>query len=257
MGERRMFSTRIVETDSFTDMPFSAQALYFHLGMHTDDDGFVGSPKKIMRMVGCKQDDIMLLISKGFVIAFESGVIVITHWGINNTIRKDRYKPTVYQSEIQLLTTGENGDVYQLVGGCQPTDNQLTTICQPSDGHMVTQQSNKQIKQSCREIPTIHHSEIAEIVAYLNDKLGTRYKPTTANTKKHISARLNEGYTVADFHAVIDSKVQEWRGTEYEKYLRPDTLFGAKFESYLNTAENSGGNKQGGIAQFMDDLPSD
>lgn len=100
-------------------------------------------------------------------------------------------------------------------------------------------------------------SEIAEIVAYLNDKLGTRYKPTTANTKKHISARLNEGYTVADFHAVIDSKVQEWRGTEYEKYLRPDTLFGAKFESYLNTAENSGGNKQGGIAQFMDDLPSD
>lgn len=100
-------------------------------------------------------------------------------------------------------------------------------------------------------------SEIAEIVAYLNDKLGTRYKPTTANTKKHITARLNEGYTVSDFRAVIDSKVQEWRDTEYRKYLRPDTLFGAKFESYLNTAENSGGNKQGGIAQFMDDLPSD
>lgn len=100
-------------------------------------------------------------------------------------------------------------------------------------------------------------SEIAEIVAYLNSKIGTRYKPTTANTKKHITARLNEGYTVADFHAVIDSKVQEWRDTEYRKYLRPDTLFGAKFESYLNTAENSGGNKQGGIAQFMDDLPTD
>ena len=100
-------------------------------------------------------------------------------------------------------------------------------------------------------------SEIAEIISYLNSKIGTRYKPTTANTKKHISARLNEGYTFADFRAVIDSKVQEWRGTEYEKYLRPDTLFGAKFESYLNTAENSGGNKQGGIAQFMDDLPSD
>ena len=100
-------------------------------------------------------------------------------------------------------------------------------------------------------------SEIAEIVAYLNDKLGTRYKPDTANTKKHITARLNEGYTVADFHTVIDSKVQEWRDTDYQKYLRPDTLFGTKFESYLNTADNSGGNKQGGIAQFMDDLPTD
>ncbi|WP_407383364.1 conserved phage C-terminal domain-containing protein [Ruminococcus sp.] len=121
---------------------------------------------------------------------------------------------------------------------------------------MVTQQSNKQIKQSCREIPTIHHSEIAEIVAYLNSKIGTRYKPTTANTKKHITARLNEGYTVADFRAVIDSKVQEWRGTEYEKYLRPDTLFGAKFESYLNAADSSG-NKQGGIAQFLDNPPTD
>lgn len=100
-------------------------------------------------------------------------------------------------------------------------------------------------------------SEIAEIISYLNSKLGTRYKPTTANTKRHITARLNEGYTVSDFHTVIDSKVQEWRGTEYEKYLRPDTLFGAKFESYLNTADNSGGNKQGGIAQFLDNPPTD
>lgn len=121
----------------------------------------------------------------------------------------------------------------------------------PSSDQRAT--TPKEIKNN----KNIVSSEIAEIVAYLNDKIGTRYKPTTANTKKHISARLNEGYTVADFHAVIDSKVQEWRDTEYRKYLRPDTLFGAKFESYLNTADNSGGNKQGGIAQFMDDLPTD
>ena len=120
--------------------------------------------------------------------------------------------------------------------------------------------SNDQRATTPKEIKNnknIFSSEIAEIVAYLNDKLGTRYKPATANTKKHIIARLNEGYTAADFRAVIDSKVREWRGTDYEKYLRPDTLFGAKFESYLNAAENSGGNSPGGIAQSLITPPAD
>lgn len=101
----------------------------------------------------------------------------------------------------------------------------------------------------------LYSSEIAEIVDYLNSKLGTRYKSTTANTKKHITARLNEGYTVADFYTVIDNKVKEWRGTEYEKYLRPDTLFGSKFESYLNAADRNE-NNQGGIAQFLSGSPT-
>ena len=249
-----MFSARVVETDSFTDMPFSAQALYFHLGMHTDDDGFVGSPKKIMRMVGCKQDDIMLLISKGFVIAFESGVIVITHWGINNTIRKDRRKATVYQSEMQLLTTGENGDVYRLTDDCQPIDSQMTTICQPTDAQLSNKLTNKTIS---REVPTIYSSEIAQIINHLNQSLGTRYKPTTGNTIKHISARLNEGYTAADCIAVINSKVQEWRDTEYRKYLRPDTLFGSKFESYFNAVNACSTKTDGSISQLFENAAPD
>lgn len=252
-----MFSNTIVDSDKFLDMPLTSQALYFHLGMKADDDGFVGNPKKVTRSVSCTEDDLKLLIAKGFVIAFESGVIVITHFNIHNMVRKDRKKDTFFQSEKQQLQLDEN-KVYSI----NPSiDNQLTTICQPTDNQPTAQGKISKGKLSkdisCREIPTIYSSEIAEIVAYLNSKLGTRYKPTTANTKKHITARLNEGYTVADFHAVIDSKVQEWRDTEYRKYLRPDTLFGAKFESYLNTADNSGGNKQGGIAQFMDDLPTD
>ena len=252
-----MFSNTIVDSDKFLDMPLTSQALYFHLGMKADDDGFVGNPKKVTRSVSCTEDDLKLLIAKGFVIAFESGVIVITHFNIHNTVRKDRKKDTFFQSEKRQLLLDES-KVYTINPNA---DNHLSTICQPVDNQTAAQDKASKGKTrkdiSCREIPTIHHSEIAEIVAYLNDKLGTRYKPTTANTKKHITARLNEGYTVADFHAVIDSKVQEWRGTDYQKYLRPDTLFGAKFESYLNTADNSGGNKQGGIAQFMDDLPTD
>ncbi|WP_407383156.1 conserved phage C-terminal domain-containing protein [Ruminococcus sp.] len=251
-----MFSNTIVDSDKFLDMPLTSQALYFHLGMKADDDGFVGNPKKITRAVSCTEDDLKLLIAKGFAIAFDSGVIVITHFNIHNKVRKDRKKDTFFQSEKQLLQLDENR-VYALNPNAE---NQMTTICQPTDNQLSAQGKVSKVKLSetisCRETPTIHHSEIAEIVAYLNDKLGTRYKPATANTKKHISARLNEGYTVSDFRTVIDSKVHEWRGTEYEKYLRPDTLFGAKFESYLNTADRSGTQK-GGIAQFMNEPTAD
>ena len=86
MAQKRMFSLAVTDTDKFLDMSASAQALYFHLGMHGDDDGFVASPKKIARGVGCNDDDLRLLASKGYIIPFESGVIVIVDWNINHTL---------------------------------------------------------------------------------------------------------------------------------------------------------------------------
>ncbi len=108
MAERRMFAKTIIDSDAFLDMPLSAQALYFHLSMRADDDGFINNPKKIQRMVGASDDDCKLLIMKRFIITFESGVIVIKHWKIHNYIRNDRYKPTLYQEEINQLTLNEN-----------------------------------------------------------------------------------------------------------------------------------------------------
>ena len=93
MALKRMFSLSVTDTDKFLDMSVSAQALYFHLGMHGDDDGFVSSPRKIARSVGCNDDDLRLLASKGYIIPFESGVIVIADWNINNTLKNDRYHP--------------------------------------------------------------------------------------------------------------------------------------------------------------------
>lgn len=90
-----MFSPDIVDSDAFLDMPTSSQLLYFHLGMRADDDGFV-NPKKIMRMVGANGDDLKVLLTKRFLLPFESGVVVIKHWLIHNLIRKDRYKETMY-----------------------------------------------------------------------------------------------------------------------------------------------------------------
>lgn len=104
-----MFSPQIIDSDAFLDMSSAAQALYFHLGMRADDDGFIGNPKKILRMVGGNDDDLKILVAKRFVLVFETGVIVIKHWRINNLIRKDWYKETVYLEEKKLLRLKQNG----------------------------------------------------------------------------------------------------------------------------------------------------
>lgn len=108
MAERRMFAKTIIDSDAFLDMPLTAQALYFHLSMRADDDGFVNNPKKIQRMIGATDKDCKLLISNKFIITFESGIIVIKHWKIHNYIRNDRYKETVYQEEKSRLIEKEN-----------------------------------------------------------------------------------------------------------------------------------------------------
>lgn len=109
MAERRMFAKSIVLSDAFLDMPLSARCLYFTLGMFADDDGFVNSPKGIMRQCGASQDDINILLAKKFILAFESGVIVIKHWRINNYLRNDRYQETKYVEEKEQLKISDNG----------------------------------------------------------------------------------------------------------------------------------------------------
>lgn len=107
MAERRMFSKTIIDSDVFLDMPLSTQALYFHLNMRADDDGFVDSPKRIQKMIGATDDDLKLLIAKSFIITFDSGIVVIRHWKVHNYIQKDRYKETMYQKEKKMLEIDE------------------------------------------------------------------------------------------------------------------------------------------------------
>lgn len=109
MAEKRMFSKKIIDTDWFMDMPASSQNLYFHLSMRADDDGFVASPKRIIKLIGATEDDYKILIGKKFIIPFESGVCVITDWRINNYLRNDRYTETVYKEEKDSLILNENG----------------------------------------------------------------------------------------------------------------------------------------------------
>lgn len=115
MAERRMFAKTIIDSDAFLDMPLSTQALYFHLSMRADDDGFLNNAKKIMRTIGANQNDYDLLIAKSFIIQFDDGICVVKHWRINNYLRSDRYKPTVYAEQMKMLEVKENGR-YSLKG---------------------------------------------------------------------------------------------------------------------------------------------
>lgn len=129
MAERRMFAKTIVDSDAFIDMPLSAQALYFHLSMRADDDGFINNQKKIQRMIGASEDDFKLLIIKKFVLPFESGVVVIKHWKIHNYIQKDRYKETNYLTEKSQLYIKQNGsytfDKNECIQNGYKTDTQV------------------------------------------------------------------------------------------------------------------------------------
>ena len=127
MAKKRMFNVDIVGSDAFLDLPHTAQALYFQLGMRADDDGFVGNPKTIQRIAGTKASDLELLVKKRFLLQFPSGVVVIKHWKINNQIQKDRYTPTVYTEEYQSLYIKDNKAYTEADKGCIQSVSEMDT----------------------------------------------------------------------------------------------------------------------------------
>ena len=128
MAERRMFTKKITESDAFLDMPSSTQMLYFHFSMNADDDGFVNNANRIRKVVEASQQDYQTLFDRGYLIQMSNGLVVVAHWRICNTIRKDRYKPTVYQSEYKKLKVCDN--VYTLDSNGEKQAQPVTSIPQ-------------------------------------------------------------------------------------------------------------------------------
>ncbi|XRJ96622.1 conserved phage C-terminal domain-containing protein [Latilactobacillus sakei] len=232
MAQRRMLSKQITETDMFMDMPLSAQALYLHLIMNADDDGFIGNAKTILRMVGGSNDDLKLLIAKQFIIAFDDGITVIRDWRIHNYIRQDRHHKTMYDNHLKELTVADNG-AYQRNAAqaeiCQPSDNQVSDKM-ATEVRLGKVRLGKDIKPLSGKPDPIPY---AEIISYLNQVTGKSFKNVETH-KKLIRARWHEKATLDDFKKVIDNKSSEWLGTDMAKYLQPSTLFGNKFDQYLN-----------------------
>ncbi|ANT43282.1 DNA replication protein [Lactococcus phage 38502] len=228
MAQRRMFSKKIVETDLFMEMSPTAKLLYFYLNMSADDDGFVGNPKTIKLISGATDDDLKILIAKQFIIPFESGVVVIKDWKIHNYIQKDRYNQTQYLDEKKQLLVEENGTYTKCIQDVSSLDTQVR-LGKSKDR---LGKSNNMSDKSDDVIP------YSEIISYLNEKAGRSFKTTEAH-KRFIKARWNENYKLDDFKKVVDNKVADWTGKTIngqpaEKYLQPSTLFGTKFDNYLN-----------------------
>ncbi|MFS5056501.1 conserved phage C-terminal domain-containing protein [Streptococcus agalactiae] len=234
MAQRRMFSRKITETDRFLEMPLSSQALYFHLNMGADDEGFIDKAKTIQRTIGASDDDMKLLIAKGFLIPFDSGVVVVRHWRIHNYIQSDRFQSTLYQSEkAQLEYDKSKTASLKPIENCIQNVSKMETQVRLSKGSLD--------KDSLTTYPTVSDNDeedipYKEIISYLNEKANRNYRPNIQKNKTLIKARWSEGFRLDDFKHVIDTTVKDWSGTKYEKYLRPETLFGSKFEGYLNQA---------------------
>ena len=207
-----MFTQKIIDSDAFLDMPLSTQALYFHLNMRADDDGFVNNPKRIQRTVGASEDDLKLLCAKRFVIGFESGVIVIKHWRMHNTLRKDRYNPTQYQEELASLDVKGN-NAYTERAYClpEPEIEVVETVWQPSGNHLATQyrEDKNSIDKisidkgngdsgesvSCQQIVDLYHSIC---------KSYSTVRSLSESRKKAIKARLKT-YRLDDFKTVFEN----------------------------------------------------
>ncbi len=228
MANRRMFSLDVVDTDKFLDMPTTSQNLYFHLGMRADDDGFVSSPKKIAAMVGANQDDLKLLIAKGFIIAFdEGGIVVLRHWRQNNLIRSDRYKSTIYQQQMAALSV--NNGVYSLVA--QRYANGV-----PEVAKMETQYREDKIKESISISKYSMHFE----------KFWSVYprKKEKSKAYKAYCTRLKDGFSEDELLQAAQGYAAECKNEKREeKYIKLCATFlsaSTPFTDYLDNGKGVG-----------------
>lgn len=227
MGNRRMISKTVTQTQKFLRLPLETQALYFHLIQNTDDDGVVEA-FPIVRMIGSSEDSLGLLVIKQFIKPLNDEMVYfIVDFHEQNTVRKDRYVKGKYKELLE-----------EQLG--LPNDNQMTTIGLPNISKVNISKGNV-IEDIYSPVSTETKDAIPykEIIDYLNDKAKTKYRASGKKTQSLIKARWKEGFNLDDFKTVIDKKTNQWlHDAKMVEYLRPETLFGTKFESYLNQPDS-------------------
>jgi len=198
MAQKRMFDKTITNSDAFIDMPDSSQNLYFHLSMNADDDGFVNNWKSIMRMTGHKEDDLKVLISKQFVIPFESGVIVIKHWRINNYLRNDRYVETKFKEEKELLSLDENM-VYQLDTSGRHSIDKNSIVKNNIDNNIYTPNFEEEFASLWKQYPKKIDKSGAFHYYKEYRKKGTTYEEVKEGLERYLDyCKKNEWYSPRD-----------------------------------------------------------
>jgi hypothetical protein len=204
MSQKRMFSKQIIDSDAFLDMSPTAQLLYFHLVMRADDEGFVGNPKKIMREVGIQGDDFKILVAKRFLLVFESGVVVIKHWLIHNTIRMDRFNPTTYQDEKNLIKTKENKAYTELATTWQPDGNRLETQVKLSEVKLI-KEDTLPLYKSVKYLKEIPEADVKELTK--------RFEASSKDIKNKAESLLlycqSKGKSYKDYKAFLLNAVKK------------------------------------------------
>ena len=177
MAEKRMFTKAIIDSDAFIDMPLSTQALYFHLSMRADDEGFINNPKRVMRMINANQNELDILLAKRYLLTFDSGVVVIKHWKMHNAIRQDRLKETMYLEEKSQLSTKENGSYTDNIKLLQPNDNQVTDRLSPSiDKIRLVENRLDKISKVKKEVKqSFHNFDLVKLTQKEYDSCITNY----------------------------------------------------------------------------------
>lgn len=222
MAERRMFTQKIIDSDAFLDMPLSTQCLYFHLSMRADDDGFVNNPKKIQRVIGASDDDLKILLTKRFLLGFESGVVVIKHWRMHNILRKDRYNPTQYQEEYEQLTLKDNGSYTE--------NNTLVTNWQPNGNQMATQDSIGKVSID----KNIYISSFSGDLTATNDEEMTKIDPQMTKLKTPLIEEL-----FLKFWKAYPKKVGKQDALKSFKKIKPNQELVDKMISVINDAKDT------------------
>lgn len=195
MAEKRMFARSLIDSDAFLDMPLSAQALYFHLNMRADDDGFVNNPKRITDYVGAASDDLKLLLAKRFIIVFDdSGVIVIRHWRLHNTLRSDRYHSTNYQAELSRLCIAENKAYTEQKSGQKEAIHAGAPAARTADKQKKPYGECSNVWLTDEELEKLRHDYPAHFAEYIQrlslhiDAKGARYNSHYSVIRKWLIA---------------------------------------------------------------------
>lgn len=231
-----MFSKLVVSSDKFLDLPATTKVLYFYLNLEADDDGFVGNTKAIMRFTASTDDDFKMLLAKQFVIPFENGVTVIRDWKVNNLLRKDRSKPTIYKEQKKKLmlrpdnsyvligepgsenarkvisevsedennsdSSNDSGDDHpEFLGRGQPNDNHLTDKRQPFDDQVTTNGQPDVNQPSAKWQPSdnqhgVNKNENADTPAFVG--MTTKWQPNDNHLPTKCPHRVGEDRVVED-----------------------------------------------------------
>lgn len=250
MAQKRMFNNSVVGSDEFLEMPDSSQNLYFHLSMQADDDGFVDKWKSIMRMTGKKEDDLKILIAKSFVIPFDTGVLVIRHWRLNNYLQKDRYKETIYKDEKARLTI-DKSNVYNLDTECIHSidKNRLDKISIDKNSKEKEQEESESCGDGFQKVSKFYEENINLLTPYTSkvledftDELGEdlviyAMQISIENNKRTISyikAILNN-WTKANIKTLEEAKRENKKKVNTDKQIEQRNYTEDEFESlYAN-----------------------